>query len=256
MKTRVCRYCNEEKTVNEFPIAKSRKYMCKKCYNISMKKYRKEHSNSKYQKLYTIENLEGECWKDIKGYEGLYQVSNLGRVKRLKYISKDGRELKEKLFSLEYNPKNYVVVNLTINSITKPYYVHRLVAEAFIPNPENKPQIDHINTIKNDNRVKNLRWVNNKENSNNPITIIHRKQSKSNYHSNKIKIIIKREIYCVELNKYYKTIKEASEITGINKNNICKVLNKHGRTAGGYRWEYHTFKISIKGNKILDRQLI
>ena len=106
-----------------------------------------------------------EIWKPIKDYEGLYEVSNLGRVKSLNYK----RTGKEKILkNSECN--GYLVVSLVKNGKLKQFYVHKLVAEACILNPENKPCIDHINTIRNDNRIENLRWVTYKENMNNELT--------------------------------------------------------------------------------------
>ena len=106
-----------------------------------------------------------EIWKDIKDYEGIYQVSNLGNIKSLN----NNKTKKEKILKL-VKCNGYLRVNLYKNNSHKNYAVHRLVAEAFIPNPNNKPFIDHINTIKDDNRAENLRWVTHKENMNNPLT--------------------------------------------------------------------------------------
>ena len=89
-----------------------------------------------------------EIWKDIEGYEGLYQVSNMGNVRN----SRSGRILKYK-----ENSSGYLRINLYKNGKKMYYKVHRLVALTFISNTENKPCVDHINTIKNDNRVCNLR---------------------------------------------------------------------------------------------------
>lgn len=108
-----------------------------------------------------------EIWKDIAGYEGLYKVSNTGKVKSLNY----NHTGKEKIMKPGKNTKGYLYVNLYKNSEIKSFKVHRLVAAAFINNPDNKPHIDHINTIRDDNRVENLHWVTQKENVNNPISI-------------------------------------------------------------------------------------
>ena len=104
-----------------------------------------------------------EIWKDIKGYEGRYQISNFGRVKSLIYP-------KEKIMNI-YNfrrdgekGKGYWRVRLIKNSSYKYFFVHRLVAEAFIPNPNNYATVNHINGIKTDNRIDNLEWCSLKEN--------------------------------------------------------------------------------------------
>lgn len=117
-----------------------------------------------------------EEWKDVKGYEGLYQVSNFGNVRSLPRtkVRVDGiiRHDKGKLLPLS-NSHGYTAVRLHKPHDFKGrlFRVHILVAGAFIPNPENKPFIDHINTIRDDNRVENLRWCTAKENSNNPISL-------------------------------------------------------------------------------------
>lgn len=103
-----------------------------------------------------------EEWRDVVGYEGLYQVSNLGRVKSLPKMR--GFILQESKIKDTQISDGYVRCTLHLNGTPKKHLIHRLVAEAFIPNPENKPCVDHINRDRGDNRVENLRWCTYKEN--------------------------------------------------------------------------------------------
>lgn len=123
--------------------------------------------------------MENEIWKPIKDYEGLYEVSNMGRVRSLDRgnIDSTGRKqhFKGMILKQGKDNSNYLVVVLSKNGKTKTFRVHRLVAEAFIPNPENKPCVDHINTIRTENEVANLRWATYEENNNNELT--NKKQS-------------------------------------------------------------------------------
>lgn len=119
--------------------------------------------------------MQNEIWKDIPGYSGLYQVSNDGCVKsllrRVNGPKKNGRKVKEMILKPCVIKDGYLAVVLHKCGKRKTQKIHRLVALAFIPNPDNKPEIDHINTNRTDNRVENLRWVTRKENGTNPETI-------------------------------------------------------------------------------------
>lgn len=101
-----------------------------------------------------------EEWRDIEGYEGIYQVSNLGRVKALERIL----IIPEKIMTNTLTEVGYLQVRLTKNKSAKSELVHRLVAKAFIPNPDNKPEVNHKLGIKTDNRVTELEWNTKSEN--------------------------------------------------------------------------------------------
>lgn len=126
----------------------------------------------------SMENFEGEVWKDIPKYEGLYSVSNYGRIKshdnylpvKNRWGTTTTRKKRGTIIKAIDNHHGYVEVGLHKNGENNICRIHRIVASVFIPNPYNKPEIDHINTIKTDNRVVNLRWVTKSENMLNPIS--------------------------------------------------------------------------------------
>jgi len=100
-----------------------------------------------------------EIWKDVNGYEGLYQVSNLGRVRSLGRINRRGVSMPARIMKPSKNPKGYLICTLTsIDGIRTAYSVHRLTISAFKDNPENLPQINHIDTDKTNNKINNLEW--------------------------------------------------------------------------------------------------
>ena len=109
-----------------------------------------------------------EVWKDIEGYEGLYQVSNLGRVKSLsrEVVGSYGRKhvLKEKIRKLISDKEGYLTVTLHKGGMRKTFKVHRLVASSFIVNSASRQFVNHLNGIKEDNKVKNLEWATSSEN--------------------------------------------------------------------------------------------
>ena len=110
-----------------------------------------------------------EEWRPVKGYEDRYEVSNMGLVRSITRVTSYGRRRKSKEIYVK-TINGYKVVSL-FDSKIRNHKIHRLVADAFIPNPENKPCVDHIDTNRTNNNVDNLRWVTYKENANNPLSL-------------------------------------------------------------------------------------
>lgn len=168
-----------------------------------------------------------EVWKDIPGYEGAYQVSNFGKVRSLDRISHNGKHYKGRVLKPVPDGVGYQQVFLRKESKTKRFYIHRIVATVFLANPDNKPQVNHLNeTQKWNNRVDNLSWATPKENAN---------WGTRNERSNRKR---SKPVLCVELGKEYESIHSAAKMIGQRVCNIAIVLNKPDRTAGGYHWQY------------------
>ena len=145
--------------------------------------------------------MSQEIWKDIPGYKGLYQISSFGNVKRGDKVRKT------------YISNGYYTLSLYKNGKETHKRIHRLLGETFIPNPENKPYIDHINRDKLDNRLENLKWATTIENSHNHSLYITNKLKEQNIgYSKHHKLYVFRIIrFGIKHTKYFKTLDEAKD---------------------------------------------
>ena len=181
-----------------------------------------------------------ELWRDIEGYEGLYQVSNLGRV--MSYARKGN--WKNRILNGSFDKNGYILVLLYKNNKTQCKKVHRLVAQAFIPNIENKPQVNHIDGNKENNNVNNLEWVTNKENSIHAwkTGLQHKHKGaflgKSGKEHNKSKKVLQINRNTKEIITIHYGTWEASRRTNVSQKSICNCCNNKQKTAGGYIWKY------------------
>ena len=173
-----------------------------------------------------------EIWKDIRGYEGIYQISNLGKVKsigRNEQYEVNGKIInrvrKEKILSKCIDNQGYVIVALSLNRKIKYYKVHRLVATYFVSNTENKNIINHIDGDKTNNIYTNLEWCTIKENT------VHA------YKNNLIKHYT-RKIMCVEDNIYFGSVDEGVLFYNTQRLNMNAVLNKRQNTTVGKTFIY------------------
>lgn len=182
-----------------------------------------------------------EEWKDVIGFEGLYKVNNLGNIMRLPKTT--NREVygkihyDSKLLSNNTLDKDgYVKTALRKNGKRHYLRVHRIVAEAFLENPENKPVVNHKNGIKNDNRVVNLEWATISENTKHGFEVLGRKGH--NGGTNKKVMMIDKNTN--EILKVFNSLQEASDYVGTKTSStIWKALQDNWRTCKGYKWKYY-----------------
>lgn len=158
--------------------------------------------------------IKCEIYRDVKGYEEFYQVSNYGNVKSLR---------NNKLLRQTNHRGGYKLVSVSVDGMHKELTVHRLVAQAFIPNPNNYRDVNHKDGDKANNHVDNLEWVTHSENIKHSYITLNQRR-------NDVAVV------CIETGIKYPSCKVASELTGINKGSINHVINGVARKAGGYTW--------------------
>ena len=186
-----------------------------------------------------MENME--IWKDVENYEGLYQVSNLGRVRSLErdIYCQNGtfhQHLKEKMLVPVLDRYGYQFVGLYKNGKRKKITVHRLVAEAFLPNLENKPQVNHKDENPLNNCVDNLEWRTSKYNINYGTRTARQIQNRRSYKLGDNPRA--KSVFCVELNKTFDCAQRAQEELGIDRKCIGKACTGKQKTAGKFHWRY------------------
>ena len=177
-----------------------------------------------------------EIWKPVKNYESLYEVSNYGRVRSL---PRKPYRKKVIIMSPGIAGEGYLSINLYKKGQAKKQYVHRLVAEAFIENPHNYPEINHKDEIRTNNAVDNLEWCTSKYNKN---------YGNRNRKMSAVKIgrfcdenAVKRSpVICIETGKYYSTMRLAALDSGASYTKITECCKGRRQKTGGYHWRYAT----------------
>lgn len=190
-------------------------------------------------KLADYSDLDNEEWKDIEGFENIYQVSNKGRIKRLAHIDtytrRDTgkvchRNVGEKILKPNYSKSNgYYDVNLCFQGLNKYYDIHRLVAKAFIPNPDNLPQVNHIDGDKHNNCVENLEWCTAKYNIEHSVISGARKPIPRGVYRCPV------SLYCVNNGKTYSSIKAAASDLNLSYYSLSDSL-QYRRSCNGYEF--------------------
>lgn len=185
-----------------------------------------------------IKNFLFEVWLPVKGYEGLYEVSNYGRVKSLDRYASNGKSIilyKGKILSNLIGSDQYYHVHLYKDGKRKPFLVHRLVADAFLSNDNNKREVNHIDENKLNNCVWNLEWVTSSENANygtrNKRALETKKQ---NGLFKKVQMLSLDGLFIME----FDSITDAAAYVNGKKSNIWFCCNNKAKKAYNYKWRY------------------
>ena len=175
-----------------------------------------------------------EIWKPVVGYEGFYEVSNMGRVKSLERKDCLGRTVKERILKQAVTHDGYLKVGLWAGGKLKTLKVHRLVCEAFNDNRDEKPEVNHINENKTDNRACNLEWCTRRENNNHGSRNIRAGKAIAKANSKPLGQYTRDG----ELVKIWPSTQEAQRQAGFSQGNISQVAKGNRKTACGFVWKY------------------
>ena len=184
-----------------------------------------------------------EKWISVKGFEGLYEVSNLGRIKSLTKIVWNGKGYytkKESFIKPSVNKGGYLHTRLCKNGKLSSFTVHRLVAESFVSNDEGKPQVNHIDGDKENNAICNLEWCTNYENYKHAVENGLKDMKKVSIESVKKS---RRGVSQIDISSglvifEFKSIMDAQRAAGVPNSHIVRVCKGKLNTAGGYKWRY------------------
>lgn len=185
--------------------------------------------------------MKEEIWRSIKNYEGWYEVSSYGRVRsvdRMETLS-DGRKRLRKgsMLKTEKNINGYLRIQLWKSSEVKKVSIHRLVAQAFIPNPNNLPQVNHKDEDKTNNHVENLEWCDGKYNTNYGTAI--QRNTEKRLNSPKLsKPVLQIDLETNQIISKYPSEIEAARQLNINQGGISNCCRGKCKTAYGYKWKY------------------
>lgn len=184
--------------------------------------------------------MENEIWKDVKGYEGCYKVSNYGNVKSIeRYVNNSDhskRLVRERILTLSKKDNDYLYVRLSKGNNAKHLYVHRLVGEAFLPNRGKLNVINHIDEIKDNNNVKNLEWCTHAYNITYKGAMKRMVKSRNKTGGSNAERKISQYTLDGVYIRTYPSIEKAAMYLGVTAENISSVLRGKSHIANGYQW--------------------